>query len=426
MKSKRIFLIKESLRRKLVSRWFIGINILLFILIFITFNINSIINFFGGDFKEEKTIYVIDNIGIFSNFKKEVKRLSNVSITDYKIIKKDDDIDILKDDVKNNSNIILLRIIKDKNNYFKGEIYTRNGISILNENIISSSLQNIRKEFVLKDLGIEKKDLDKLEGSVLLEKNILEEKKVNYNNSISLSITVLLFLIPSFFIITILVQMIGAEINEEKSTKSMEIIISNVTPLSHLIAKIVSCSLFTLIQISLIIIFGFISSMFSKSGIGGLNSSTTEGFIQSIMGSLITKDFIRSFLNILPILIPSFLLTIITYALLASVFASISTNIDDFQQLQTPLMFIISIGFYLSLLSILFEGSIFIKIMSFVPLISFMLAPTLYILGQISINSLFISFLLQIIFLIIMVSEYIELVFLIIQEIIYGERLLRL
>ena len=192
--------------------------------------------------------------------------------------------------------------------------------------------------------------------------------------------------------------MIGAEINEEKMTKSMEIIISNVTPLTHLTSKIISCIIFTFLQIGLILLFVFISSLFQKGGIGGLTSTTTEGFVQSIFGNLITKDFLKIVSRVLPILIPSFLLTIVTYALLAGIFASMTTNIDDFQQLQTPLMFIISIGFYLSLLAFLFNGSTFIKVMSYFPLISFMLSPSLYILGQISIYSVLISFLIEIVF----------------------------
>ena len=92
MKNKTIFLIKESLKRKIISRWFIGINILLFILIFITFNINSIINFFGGNFTEEMTIYVSDEVGIFSSLKKEIINISNVSVAEYEIINKNQEL----------------------------------------------------------------------------------------------------------------------------------------------------------------------------------------------------------------------------------------------------------------------------------------------------------------------------------------------
>lgn len=401
MKNKRRFLIKESLKRKIFSRWFIGINIILFLLIFITFHMNSIISFFGGDFKDQKTILIKDELGVYPSLEKDILRLSEVSITEFKVVEVYDQLDVLKTQVEKDKNTILLVIKEDSLNYFKSSLYSKNGLTLVNENIITSSLKNVRRDSMLRDLGLTIDDFDKINEDIDIEKIVLDEKTVNSNKNISASITVLLFLIPSFFLITILVQMIGAEINEEKMTKSMEIIISNVTPLTHLTSKIISCILFAFVQIGLILLFVFVSSLFQKGGIGGLTSSVTEGFVQSIFGNLITNDFLEIVSHVLPILIPSFFLTIVTYALLAGIFASMTTNIDDFQQLQTPLMFIISIGFYLSLLAFLFNGSIFIKVMSYLPLISFMLSPCLYILGQISIYSVLISFLFQILFFVI-------------------------
>ena len=98
------------------------------------------------------------------------------------------------------------------------------------------------------------------------------------------------------------------------------------------------------------------------------------------------------------ILIIFLVFTLVTYAILAGVLASMTTNIDDFQQLQTPIMLTISIGFYLSILASIFEGAKLIKFMSYLPLVSFMLSPSLYMLKQVSIISVLVSALLQIIF----------------------------
>ncbi len=399
MKTKRRFLIKESLKRKLLSRWFIGINIVLFLLIFITFNINTIITFFGGDFKDKKTILITSSLNIYEDLEKELEKLAKVSVIEYDIQEVYLDDNQLQEKVLNDSNTIAIHIESDKEEYVKANIYTKNGLSFLNQNIIQTAVNQVRKDIALKDLGITKEMMEKVEKSVSLNEIVLEKKGPSTNKNISAAITVMIFLIPCFFLITTLVQMIGAEINEEKSTKSMEIIISNVDPKSHLQAKIISCLLFTFIQLILILLFGLFSSFFANHGLGILTGATTEGFVQSIFHDLITKEFLEMVLSVLPILILSLLFTIFTYALLAGVLASMTTNIDDFQQLQTPLMFIISIGFYLSLLAVFFDGSIFIQIMSYIPLISFMLSPTLYILGQISLVSVIISVILQFIFL---------------------------
>jgi len=68
-----------------------------------------------------------------------------------------------------------------------------------------------------------------------------------------------------------------------------------------------------------------------------------------------------------------------------------TTSIEDFQQLQTPMMLIIMVGYYLAIMASQFEGALFIKIMSYVPMLSFLLSPVLFILGQVTIWELGIS-----------------------------------
>ena len=153
---------------------------------------------------------------------------------------------------------------------------------------------------------------------------------------------------------------------------------------------------FTIIQIILIVIFVLIANAI-KHVLPSTETGTASVIMEAIK-DIITPDIIHSVIKIIPLLIIFFIFTLITYAILAGVLASVTTSIDDFQQLQTPLMLIISLGFYLSILAIIFEGSTFIKIMSFVPLMSFLLAPSLYMINQISLLSLIISIIIQIIF----------------------------
>lgn len=399
MTNKRNFLIKESLKRKLLSKWFLGINIILFLLIMISFNIDSIITFFGGDFKEEKTVIVSDNANIYADFKEEFSRISEVSVTDYQILKSNETIEKLKKIASNDKNTIIVEINPSNDNIIEANYYSLQGISTLNQNIISSSLNNAKKKLALKKFGITEDKLSKIEKNVQFESIILSKQAVNENKDISAAITVIVFVIPSFFLITTLVQLIGSEINEEKTTKSMEIIISNVPAKDHLLSKIIACTIFTFLQIVLLLLFVLIASLIHPHQVGTLTSSTTQGFATSILSNLITDSFLMMVERIAPILIISLIITFITYALLAGVLASMTTNIDDFQQLQMPLMMVISASFYLSLLAALFEGSFFIKVMAFIPLISFMVSPTLFILGQISFISVLISVILEFIFL---------------------------
>ena len=76
MSNKFWYLTKQSLKKKLKSKWFIGVNIMLLFVIIAIININSIIAFFGGDFTEKTKVYVIDNTEIsYPIFKESMKAI---------------------------------------------------------------------------------------------------------------------------------------------------------------------------------------------------------------------------------------------------------------------------------------------------------------------------------------------------------------
>ena len=73
MKSKLNFLIDMSLKRKINSKWFKIVNIILLVAIVALANIDSIINTFGGDFDKKQEIYIIDNTDVsYDLFKQQL------------------------------------------------------------------------------------------------------------------------------------------------------------------------------------------------------------------------------------------------------------------------------------------------------------------------------------------------------------------
>ena len=68
-----------------------------------------------------------------------------------------------------------------------------------------------------------------------------------------------------------------------------------------------------------------------------------------------------------------------------------TTNIEDYQQLQTPIMIIMIIGYYVAMMASVFDGSVFVKIVSYIPMLSALVAPVIYMLGQTTLIELIIS-----------------------------------
>ena len=83
-------------------------------------------------------------------------------------------------------------------------------------------------------------------------------------------------------------------------------------------------------------------------------------------------------------------------SLLAGILASMTTNVEDFQNLQTPIVIILLTSYYLAMLASTFEGALFIKVLSYIPLISAILSPSLLVLGQIGVFDVCISIVLMI------------------------------
>ena len=92
------------------------------------------------------------------------------------------------------------------------------------------------------------------------------------------------------------------------------------------------------------------------------------------MGSVFTPQIMSKLGYIIPALLILMILTFIGYSLAAGILASMTTNTEDFQQLQTPIMLVSLIGYYLALMASLFKGSTFIRIISYFPFISAILS----------------------------------------------------
>lgn len=389
------FLTKYSLGKKIKSKWFIVVNIIILLVISALINMDSIIKLFGGDFNNNEEILIIDNIGVIDTFKnvyeinnKYLKSEINYSIEEYKE-GYDNAIEEIKDTDK-----ILIVIDKDDNNYITSKLVTNSSMDTITYTIISNTLDSIKREEVLKSYNITNEMYEKIESKVEVERIILDSENTDDNMLTNLVVTIITM--PFFFLTVYLVQMIGAEINEEKSTKSMEIIISNVSAKTHFISKIISSNVFVLIQGALLLIYciiGIIIRYFVSGSI--INSLPVE---LTTLGSTLSSSGIMDNIKIvLPLMLLLLIITLFAYSIVSGVLASVTTNMEDYQQIQTPIVLILLAGFYLSSLASIFKGSIFIKVASYLPFISSLLAPTMYALGEFSLFDMLISILLMVV-----------------------------
>ncbi len=388
MKNKAWFLIKQSLKKKMDTKWFKIVNVLICLLLIGVINIDKIINVFGGDFKDTVNIYLTGDNNYLEGFNSYFltnKKILNDERT-YEIAYSNDSVDTLKEKIEDTNNIIV-NINLDATEYLKADIISYNKIDTITYNLLSASLTGMKTSMALNYNGLSSEEMAKITSPISINRVVTNEKEITASEDAT-NMSLIVFLVPFFMLIVLLVQMIGAEINDEKTTRGMEIIISNVPAKVHLLTKIASSSIFVILQSLLLFTYSIIGILIH----GGLSLGSGKS---NIIGSLVESLKISGTFDILlkgaPILIIIFLLSFFIYATLAGVLASMTTSAEDFQQLQTPLMIVLMLGYYIGIMASAFKGSIFIRIISYLPFLSSMVAPITYILGETSLIDLVIS-----------------------------------
>ena len=110
MKAKLKFLTKQSLDKKIKTKWFKAVNIFLLILLIVLVNIDRIVTFFGGDFANETTIIVSDNVNGYDEFALyfETYAESLGEMKNYKVEKSSETLDNLKESLEKDDNKIVV------------------------------------------------------------------------------------------------------------------------------------------------------------------------------------------------------------------------------------------------------------------------------------------------------------------------------
>ncbi len=388
MKNKAWFLIKQSLKKKMDTKWFKIVNVLICLLLIGVINIEKIINVFGGDFKDTINIYLTGDNNYLEGF--NAYFLTNKKILNdersYEVAYSSDSVDTLKEKIAD-TNDIVVNINLDTTEYLKADIISYNKIDTVTYNLLSASLTGMKTSMALNYNGLSSEEMAKITSPISINRVVTNEKEITASEDAT-NMSLVVFLVPFFMLIVLLVQMIGAEINDEKTTRGMEIIISNVPAKVHFLCKIASSTIFVIAQSLLLLLYSGLGFLIH----GGLGAGLGES---NIIGNLFASLQASGTLDLLakgaPILIVIFLLSFFVYATLAGVLASMTTSAEDFQQLQTPLMIVLMLGYYIGIMAAAFKGSIFIRIISYIPFLSSMVAPITYILGETMIVDLGIS-----------------------------------
>lgn len=394
------YLIGVSLKRKMKTKWFLIANLVLAIIIVGVVNIDTIITAFGGDFNKKTNVYVIDNVATYDNFVTQINS-NNMTIygtaeSKFNLSKYEGTLEKAKEmlinDEKEYKSMVLL-INPSKENIIDVTLVTNEYLDLIDLPVLNGAINSTKMLIGMERYHINPKDLALITSPVEVNRLILDSdhKSEEENMEMVMSTVFPIVILPFFMLSIFLIQMIGSEVNDEKTTKGMEIIISNVSPKTHFFSKVIAGNVFVLVQGGLLFLYGTIA-LIVRNLIGG--TAITNGVsetISTMISNILSNGLSDKLIYIIPLTLMLMILTFIAYSLVAGILASMTTNIEDFQQIQAPIMIVMVLGYYLSIMAGVFKGAIFIKILGYIPFISAILSPSLLVLGDFGVIDILIA-----------------------------------
>ncbi len=174
-------------------------------------------------------------------------------------------------------------------------------------------------------------------------------------------------------------QLLGSEIFEEKSSRAMEVIITNTKPHVHMLVKICSTLIF-LVSIILTILIGVILGVVI---LYMSNPDTVGVLVDQLLDILksINIAFNSQLLVFIIFTILSGFLAVLLFQIIAAVAAAMTTSYEDYQKANGPIVILLLVPYMISMIGI----SVLSKILVYFPFFTPFFAPTLYLSDDISI-----------------------------------------
>ncbi|MFC4411549.1 ABC transporter permease [Chungangia koreensis] len=324
---------KQSFMTKLGTKSFIITTGVMVAAIFLMANMSSIIDTFksmdGND--RDDIVYVSDETGsLFEPLKQQLA----VQEADFKIEQTEESNDALKTKVKEAKIDSFLVLAMNEEGTINAS-YTSESASEMEKPLaFQEALQSLQTTLQASQLQLTAEQVSQLFAPIEFEQNAVSpNSKTEEELSTARGLVyVLIFVI--YFAVFAYSMMIATEVATEKSSRVMEILISSVSPVKHMFAKIAGIGTLGLLQMALFGIVGYIALKTSAADM-------SEGFF-SVFG----------FSNVNPstigYAIVYFLLGYFLYATLAALLGSLVSRTEDVQQLLAPMSFLIIIAAFIA------------------------------------------------------------------------------
>ncbi|PTE26513.1 ABC transporter permease [Staphylococcus equorum] len=338
-------------KNKVKTKSFVIFTAIVILLMVGAANINKIIDLF--DDGPDKVGVVSSNDEIYKVIKSQGDQLDEGA--DFKQLSEKQ----AKSQVKNEKldKAYVIKLSEDQK--LSGKILSKDTVSEQDKQKLKATLSTVQTQFVAANLNLSQDELKQLQSQSEVTSEVLADNANNSNlneaqkgfNTMIVYAGVMLI----FFIVFNYASQVAMEIATEKTSRVIEMIITSVSPVTHIFAKMAGVVSVALTQISIFIVAGIICFLVFDIGdmLKGFDIEPNELTVQLIVVGII-----------------SMIIGILSYIILASILGSITARIEDINQSLMPMTLISMIAFYISFFSIMNTDTLLVKITSFIPLLS--------------------------------------------------------
>ncbi|HFX4821027.1 TPA: ABC transporter permease [Staphylococcus aureus] len=326
--------------KKIKAKSFVIFMIIIAALMIGLSNIDKIINMF--DDGPDKIGVAAPNEQIYKVFKQQ----ANTFHSDAKFTKVS--IEDAEKEVKKHKLDKAYIIKVNQNRTLQGTIISEKRVSHEDSQKVQALLTAIQTNMVAGELNINKEDLQKLQAQSKVDK-VSEGQKI-FNYALAYGIIFLMF-----FIVLNYASQIAMEIASEKTSRVIEMIITSISPIQHIFAKILGVIAVAVTQIILIVLMAVICifAFDLKDLLQGFNVEMNQLSWQIIIVGIISS-----------------IVGIMAYVLLAAILGSLTSRIEDLNQSLMPLTLLGMIAFYIAIFTINNPDGQLALITSYIPFLA--------------------------------------------------------
>lgn len=349
-----MIIFKQAFMTKAKTKSFIITTIIMLAGIFIFANMSSIIdtvkNATGGNSDSEKVLYVVDSSGVLAD---KLQQQFIAHKTDI-IIELTNELEIdLTEQVKKGEIDSFLTLGLDSTNTIQAKYTSMSALEFSLPSSIREALQSIQTELKANELSLTGEQVLTLFAPIQFEQQSVSpsaksEEELNQARGL---VYVLMFLI--YFAVILYSSMIATEVATEKSSRVMEILISSVSPVKHMFAKVIGIGSLGLLQMAIMGIAGFVALKTTTSDLAD-GVTSFFGFSNMNVGTIVYAVIF-------------FVLGYFLYATLAALLGSLVSRSEDVQQMIMPMTLLIVAAFMLAVTGLSNPEMAYLKYTSFVP-----------------------------------------------------------